>query len=123
VRVRVPALQRQAITVPQKAVTELQGLKTVYVVGPHDQPQARQITASHRVGNDWVVDKGLQPGERVIVDGFEKMQMRPGMPIKPVMVAASSEDVATPPPAAAPPAAPAAPGPTGKTGPASKTGG
>ncbi len=108
VRVRIPALQERAITVPQKAVTELQGLKTVYVVGAGDKPVQRPITASHRAGNDWVVDTGLQPGERVIVDGLEKLQQRPGAPIKPVLVARSNADTALgSAPAVETPAAPA----------------
>ena len=109
VRVRIPALQEHAITVPQKAVTELQGLKTVYVVDAGDKPVQRTIKASHRAGNDWVVDTGLQPGERVIVDGLEKLQQRPGTAIKPVLVARSSADTARgAAPAVETPAAPAA---------------
>jgi membrane fusion protein (multidrug efflux system) len=92
VRVRIPVLQEQAITVPQKAVTELQGLKTAYVVGADDKPVQRSITASHRVDGDWIVEAGLKPGERVIVDGLEKLQQRPGTLIKPVLAARSDAD-------------------------------
>ena len=86
VRVTVPDIEKpDAIRVPQQAVQELQGLKSVYVVGPDNKVQSRQIAASHRVGQDWVVDSGLAPGERVLVEGIGKLQ--PGMPVRPVMVA------------------------------------
>jgi len=86
VRVRVPSVQEQAITVPQKAVMQLQDVMTVYVVGAKDEPEERQITAHYRIGNDWAVEKGLQPGERVIVEGLEKVQQRPGASVKPILV-------------------------------------
>jgi membrane fusion protein, multidrug efflux system len=110
VRVVVPTLTRpDAIRVPQKAVQELQGLKSVYVVTADNKAQQRQITAGHRVGQDWIVDDGLQPGERVVVEGIGKL--RPGAVVKPVAVAAEGERTgdgeAGPPPAAAAPPAPA----------------
>jgi multidrug efflux pump subunit AcrA (membrane-fusion protein) len=88
VRLRVPSMQSgNALTVPQKAVTELQGLKMVYVIGTDGKPQQRQISADVRAGSDWVVEKGLQPGEMVIVEGLPKIQMMPNAPVKPVVVA------------------------------------
>jgi membrane fusion protein (multidrug efflux system) len=88
VRLKVPSLESSdALTVPQKAVVELQGLKTVYVIGPDGKPQQRQIVADVRTGSDWVVEKGLQPGDTVIVEGLPKIQMMPNAPVKPVMVA------------------------------------
>jgi membrane fusion protein, multidrug efflux system len=83
VRVIVAAFDSpNAIRVPQQAVQELQGLKSVYVVAAGDKIEARQIVASHRVGSDWVVASGLAPGERVVVEGIGKL--RPGAPVKPV---------------------------------------
>ena len=88
VRLKVPSLETgNALTVPQKAVVELQGLKTVYVIGAEGKPEQRQIQADIRTGNDWVVEKGLQPGDTVIVEGLPKIQMMPNAPVKPVMVA------------------------------------
>ena len=82
VRVIVPALDSQdAIRIPQQAVQELQGTKSVYVVAGGDKVEARQIEASHRVGNDWVVASGLAAGDRVVVEGSGKI--RPGMQVKP----------------------------------------
>jgi membrane fusion protein (multidrug efflux system) len=109
VRVIVPALEKpNAIRIPQNAVQELQGLKTVFVVGEDSKAVSRQIEAQYRVGNDWVVDKGLAFGEVVIVEGTQKV--RPGTPVKPVAVGSGSvpDDRVTP-----PGTSPAAPG-TGK---------
>jgi membrane fusion protein (multidrug efflux system) len=83
VRVIVPAFEdRNAIRIPQQAVQELQGLKSVYVVGTDDKAEARQIVASHRIENDWVVRSGLKSGDRVVVEGIGKV--KPGAPVKPV---------------------------------------
>jgi membrane fusion protein (multidrug efflux system) len=106
VRVIVPAFESpNAIRLPQQAVQELQGLKSVYVVGADDKAEPRQIVASHRDGNDWVVDSGLTSGERVVVEGTGKL--RPGVPVKPVAAQpASAQPVAGNPGAPTPPAAP-----------------
>ena len=100
-RVVVPARETQAaIRVPQRAVQELQGKQSVLVVGPENKVAPRDIVARTRVGGDWLVENGLQPGELVVVDGIQKA--RPGTAVKPVMVASDG--------GAAPPAASAAAG-------------
>lgn len=101
VRLAAPGLHaQQAITIPQKAVTELQGLKTVYVIGPDNKPQMRQIVADTRVGNRWVVNEGLKPGELVVVEGLPKIQLMPGAPVKPISVGEAEQTASAP--AAAP---------------------
>ena len=109
VRVIVAAFDNpNAIRLPQQAVQELQGLKTVFVVGPDDKVESRQIAAPARQGNDWVVESGLKSGERVVVEGIGKI--RPGATVKPVVVASvGGTSVTSSPSAASPPAAPAAP--------------
>jgi membrane fusion protein (multidrug efflux system) len=83
VRVTVAAFENpSAIRVPQQAVQELQGLKSVYVVAAGDKAEPRQIVASYRLGNDWVVDSGLAPGDRVVIEGTGKL--KPGALVKPV---------------------------------------
>ena len=85
-RVLVPSASRpNAILIPQKAVQELQGLKTVFVIGDDNKASVRQITATQRLGNDWVLDGGLKAGEIVVVDGLQKVS--PGATVKPVFVA------------------------------------
>lgn len=105
VRVTVPAFEKpDAIRIPQRAVQELQGLKSVYVIGSDDKAEERQVVASRRIDNDWVVDSGLTAGERIVVDGLGKV--RPGAPVRPVLAAAASS-TAGPGPATTPLVAPA----------------
>lgn len=100
VRVIVAGFENPAaIRVPQQAVQELQGLKSVYVVAADDKVAPRQIVAGYRIGSDWVVDSGLKPGERVVTEGIGKL--RPGIAVKPIMTAqAAIPSGAGPPPAA-----------------------
>ena len=80
-RVRVQVDERKdAIAVPQRAVQQLQNLQTVYTVGPDNKVQSRPIRTGARVGELWVVEEGLRPGDRVIVEG--QMRVRPGVLVK-----------------------------------------
>ncbi|MDT7834295.1 efflux RND transporter periplasmic adaptor subunit [Aquabacterium sp. OR-4] len=102
VKVRVTqAVSEQAIRLPQQAVTRETSGDTVLVVGEGNKPMKRPIQIAGAMGADWVVTGGLKAGERVIVDGFQKMFV-PGAPVTPVPWA----------PAAAKPAA----GPGGASG-------
>jgi membrane fusion protein (multidrug efflux system) len=92
---RVP----DAILVPQMAVQELQGVKTVLVVGEGDKVALRTVTLREPYQQSYIVSSGLKPGERVIVEGIQKA--RPGMQVKAELKADK-----TPPPAASPPSAP-----------------
>jgi len=88
VRVIVPALDSaNAIRVPQQAVQELQGRKSVYVIGAGNKAKPRQIVTSHLLGTDWVVANGLAPGDRVVVEGIGKI--KPGAAVRPVAMAAN----------------------------------
>jgi membrane fusion protein (multidrug efflux system) len=88
VRVIVPAFESpNAIRIPQAAVQELQDLKSVYVVASDNKAESRQIVSNTRVGNEWVVDSGLRPGDRVVVEGMAKL--RPGMRVQPIIVASA----------------------------------
>jgi membrane fusion protein (multidrug efflux system) len=76
-RVRVQVDERKAaIAVPQRAVQQLQNLQTVYTVGPDNKVQSRPVRTGARVGELWVIEEGLQPGDRVIVEG--QLRVRPG---------------------------------------------
>jgi membrane fusion protein (multidrug efflux system) len=84
VRVRLSQAEMpQALTVPQQAVTRGNQGDSVLVVGPDNKPQPRTIKLGAAQGNEWIVLEGLAPGERVIVEGFQKM-MVPGAPVTPV---------------------------------------
>jgi membrane fusion protein, multidrug efflux system len=73
--------QKGALLVPQRAVTELQGRYQVAVVGPDNKVDLRWVSVGERTGSLWVIDEGLKPGERVIVEGIQKVKA--GMPVTP----------------------------------------
>jgi len=84
VRVRLSQAELpDAMLLPQQAVTRTAQGDSVLVVGADNKPAPRQIKLGESQGDDWIVLGGLQPGERVIVDGFQKM-MVPGAPVNPV---------------------------------------
>ena len=74
-------LKKGAILVPQRAVNELQGSFQVAVVGSDDTAEIRTVQAGERVGSLWVIDSGLQPGDRVVVEGFSRVKS--GAKVKP----------------------------------------
>jgi RND family efflux transporter MFP subunit len=80
VRVAVETLHG-AVLVPQQAVSELQGSYQVAAVDGNDTVSVKPIHVGDQVGSLWVVRDGLNPGERVIVDGVQKVA--PGMHVKP----------------------------------------
>jgi membrane fusion protein (multidrug efflux system) len=89
-RVRVQVEERKnALLVPQRAVQQLQNMQTVYTVGPDNRVLARAVTTAERVGELWVVEQGLKPGERVIVEG--QMKVRPGSLVQPQPYRTSAE--------------------------------
>ncbi|HEY1234680.1 MAG TPA: efflux RND transporter periplasmic adaptor subunit [Candidatus Binatia bacterium] len=72
-------VKHDAVVVPQRAVQEVQGLYTVMVVKPDGTVEQRMAKAGDRVGNDWVIESGVKPGEKVIVEGVQKV--RPGIKV------------------------------------------
>ncbi|TXH32615.1 MAG: efflux RND transporter periplasmic adaptor subunit [Burkholderiaceae bacterium] len=105
-RVRIEQAQASnAITLPQQAVTRTQQGDTISVVSDDGKISQRPVKISAAQNNRWVVLDGLKAGEKVMVDGFQKLQMLPpGTPVKPVPWQAPG----TAPAPAATPAAPAA---------------
>ena len=84
VRVRLSQAELPAgILLPQQAVTRTNQGDSVLVVGADGKPAKRDVKIGSGQNNNWVVLSGLQPGEQVIVEGFQKM-MVPGAPVKPV---------------------------------------
>src|SRR4029077_13101272 len=81
-RVRMAAtVAENALLVPQKAVSEMQSAKIVYVVGDNDKVALRSVTLGERVGQDYIVTEGVKAGERIIVEGLQKV--RPGDMVNP----------------------------------------
>ena len=73
--------KRGALLVPQRAVQEMQGTFQLAVVGADNKVSMRNVKAGARVGNLWVIDEGLKPGERVVVEGLQKV--RDGVTVNP----------------------------------------
>ena len=103
VRVRLSQAELPAaILLPQQAVTRSGQSDTVLVVGADNKPTPRTVKLGGAQDNQWIILDGLQPGDEVIVDGFQKM-MVPGAPVKTVPWTGSAAT-----PAAATSAAPSA---------------
>ena len=76
----------QAILVPQQGVTrDSKGNATALLVNPQGKVEARVLTASRTIGDQWLVDAGIEPGDRVIVEGVQKV--RPGASVNAVALA------------------------------------
>jgi len=86
VRVRLSQAELPAgFLLPQQAVTRSAQGDTVLVVGEGDKPAPRSVTVGSSQDGRWIVSDGLKPGDRVIVDGFQKLAMiPPGAPVSPV---------------------------------------
>lgn len=79
VRVKVGD-KTDALLVPQRAVMDMQGRKTVYVAAANNQLEARPVTLGATVGSFYVVDQGLAAGDRVVIENIQKL--RPGMAVE-----------------------------------------
>jgi RND family efflux transporter MFP subunit len=78
-----------ALLVPQRAVSEMQGAYQVAVVGGDNKISIRSVKPSDRVGNEWIIDEGLKPNERVVAEGVQKV--RAGMAVNPQPYKAPAE--------------------------------
>jgi RND family efflux transporter MFP subunit len=75
-------VKRDALLVPQRAVTELQGGYQIAVVKPDNSVDIRSVKPAERVNSLWVIDEGLSPGDRVVTEGVQKV--RQGMTVTPI---------------------------------------
>ena len=83
VRVRLVGFQRQdALAIPQRAVQQGLGRQFVFLVGAGDTVTARDVTPGPWSGDLWIIESGLAAGDRVIVDGLQKIV--PGRAVHPV---------------------------------------
>ena len=82
--------KKGAILVPQRSVQELQGIYNVAVVKEDDTVDLRMVTPAQRIGSLWVIDSGLNTGERVIVEGLQKV--RAGVKVTPETVTIEEGD-------------------------------
>jgi membrane fusion protein, multidrug efflux system len=75
-------LRRNVVLVPQRAIQQLQSVQTVLTVNASNIVELRRIMTAERVGEDWIVEQGLKPGDRVIVEG--QLKVRPGAHVTPL---------------------------------------
>jgi len=110
VRVRFLGLKRNdVILVPQRAVQQGLSGPFVYVLADSNKVSARPVTATAWQGTQWIIEDGLRPGDKVIVDGAQKI--RPDAPVQPLAydpksdstLAARPDTTIIAPPSAAPP--------------------
>jgi len=81
-RVRmVVRTQPGALLVPQRAVTELQGTRQIAAVDVDNTVNIRVVKLGETIGSEWIVNEGVKPGDRVIVEGLQKV--RQGMRVNP----------------------------------------
>jgi len=83
---------KDALLVPQPAVIEVQSQYQIIVVTPENRAVFRPIKMGPRVGQNWIVTEGLKPGEKVVVEGIQKLQLaaaanpqfaKEGVPVSP----------------------------------------
>ncbi len=70
----VVEVKRNALLIPQRAVQDVQGTHQVAVVGPDDTVDVRTVKTDARVGSLWIVAEGLKPGDRVVVEGADRLR-------------------------------------------------
>lgn len=68
------AMNENALLVPQRSVAELQGRYQVAVVGPDNKVKIQNVEVGSRVGDMWIIQQGLKPGDRVVSEGTSKVQ-------------------------------------------------
>ena len=75
-RVRIQTSNnKDALLVPQPAIIEVQSQYQIIVVTPEHRAMFRPIKVGQRVGSNWIVTEGLKPGEKVVVEGIQKLQL------------------------------------------------
>ena len=77
----VTELRKGAMVVPQRAVNELQGIYQVGVVSPENKVAIKAVKLGPQFGDLWVIDSGVQPGDKVVVDGLQRL--RDGITVTP----------------------------------------
>ena len=70
----VVEVKKSALLIPQRAVQDVQGIHQVAVIRPDDTVDIRMVNADVRVGSLWTVTEGLKPGERVVVEGGDRVR-------------------------------------------------
>ena len=67
-------LVKDGILIPQRCVMELQGTFSVYVVGPENKIQAKEVKAGPKIESFWLIREGLKAGEKIVYEGLQKVR-------------------------------------------------
>lgn len=95
-RVRLQTARRESvIRIPQRAVQQNQGLESVFVVTAQNTVEARPVRTGPRVGEDWIIEQGLQAGDRVVVEGI--LSVRAGAGVRTVAYRSETNDASATP--------------------------
>ncbi len=70
----VTDIKKGAMLIPQRAVTDMQGKYLVAVVGSDNKVGIRPVQVGEQVGSDWIISKGLNPGDRIVAEGIQKVK-------------------------------------------------
>ena len=81
---------KDGILIPQRCVMEVQGLFNVFVVDTDNKVEIREITVGSKIGSSWLITKGLNPGEKVIFEGLQKV--KDGITVTPAIENIKSTD-------------------------------
>jgi len=88
-------VRRDAVLVPQQGIQrDPRGDTTALVVGREGKVEVRQVRVSHTIGDQWLVEQGLGAGDRVIVEGMQKVG--PGMPVQAIEAGTETHAAAAP---------------------------
>jgi membrane fusion protein (multidrug efflux system) len=106
------SVKKDAVLISQKSVQELQGLFNVAVVKADNTVEIRPVKQAERIGDLVIIESGVKPGERLIVEGLQKV--RPGMKVRAEVV--PLEEATTPSPGGAAPSSGSPPSPAASGG-------
>jgi len=84
----VVEVRKNALMIPQRAVQDVQGVNQVAVVKADETVDVRTVKVDARIGSLWIISAGLKPGERVIVEGADRV--RAGQKVRPTAAATSA---------------------------------
>jgi len=116
----IMSVKKGALLIPQRSVTDMQGKYLVAVIGADNKVSIRPVKVAERIGSDWIIEEGLKPGDKVVVEGTQKVKPdmmvnpQPFDPDKAAKEAAAKAAAPAQGAAAKPEAKPAAPAPTEK---------
>ncbi len=80
-----PVQAREAILAPQQGISrDVKGNATALVIGDESKVELRTIVTERTVGDQWLVSKGLMPGDKLIIEGLSRIKV--GQPVRPVEI-------------------------------------